>query len=170
MIATTRATHGIIVTITNYCFYQDIKNYGSNGVSNNESNNGNDTDGMREQRQPDNINKNDKNDNNIPPIIPQGDEHTKLFEKTSNPYRCASFLDNAISERLPERKRAIEQQLQKWADAFDKAKRIDGYSWELIGYLLEKSQEDDFWQKNILSGATFRKQIEKLYAKFGDEK
>ena len=64
MITTTKATHGLLINIDNYDFYQTSKNY--------ESNNDSDDDGymkaIREQRQPDNINKNDKNvknDNNI---------------------------------------------------------------------------------------------------------
>lgn len=57
MITTTKATHGLVVNIENYDFYQTSKNYDSNDEHNNED----DTRATREQRQPDNINKNDKN-------------------------------------------------------------------------------------------------------------
>lgn len=60
MITTMKATHGMLVTIENYDYYQDSKNYDSNDVSNDEKV----TKRTREQRQPDNINKNDNNDNN----------------------------------------------------------------------------------------------------------
>ena len=53
-ITTTKATHGIIVTIENYGFYQDPKNYESNSESNNEKVTG-------ATPPPNNINKNDKN-------------------------------------------------------------------------------------------------------------
>jgi uncharacterized phage protein (TIGR02220 family) len=57
MIATTRATQGMIINIDNYEFYQNPKNYESNDESNDKAT----TRATREQRQPDNINKNDKN-------------------------------------------------------------------------------------------------------------
>jgi hypothetical protein len=60
MIATTKATQGMVITIENYCFYQTSKNYESNDESNNET----DTKATREQRTPNNINKNVKNVNN----------------------------------------------------------------------------------------------------------
>jgi hypothetical protein len=110
---------------------------------------------------------------NIPPIIPQGDGRKKKspeFDHESKPYKCAVFLDREICSRLPAKKPAPENILQSWADAFDKLNRIDGYRWSLIGEALEFSQSDEFWQKNILSGATFRKQFIKIYAKMGGEK
>lgn len=60
MITTTKATHGLLVNIDNYNFYQDSSNYESNDESNGEKA----TKQPREQRQPDNINKNVKNDKN----------------------------------------------------------------------------------------------------------
>lgn len=60
MIATMKATHGIVITIHNYGLYQDSKNYESNDDGNNEKT----TKPPREQRQPDNINKNNKNNKN----------------------------------------------------------------------------------------------------------
>ncbi|HEX5150070.1 MAG TPA: hypothetical protein VFW07_01410 [Parafilimonas sp.] len=61
MIATTKATHGMLITICNYNYYQDSTTYDSNDDSNHEKA----TKPLRKQRQPDNINKNDKNDNKI---------------------------------------------------------------------------------------------------------
>ena len=54
MITTTKATHGLLIDVDNYSFYQDPKNYESNDESDNEKA----TRATREQRQPDNINKN----------------------------------------------------------------------------------------------------------------
>ncbi len=91
----------------------------------------------------------------------------KVFDHDSEAYKCAAFLEREIQKRLPARKPSSEATLQRWADAFDKTHRIDGYSWELIAEVLEFSQDDPFWQKNILSGGTFREQFVKLYAKMG---
>lgn len=57
MITTTKATHGLLVNIDKYSLYQDAKNYESNAEHDNEKV----TNTLREQRQPDNINKNVKN-------------------------------------------------------------------------------------------------------------
>src|SRR5690554_3153797 len=56
MITTTKATHGLIINIVNYCLYQDPKNYESNDEGNNETA----MNPTREQRAPNNINKNVK--------------------------------------------------------------------------------------------------------------
>lgn len=60
MIATTKATHGLLVTICNYNVYQDSSNYESNGETDNEKV----MKPQRKQQRSDNINKNVKNDNN----------------------------------------------------------------------------------------------------------
>ena len=53
MITTTKATRGLIITILNYDYYQDPKNYESHNESHNES--------RSSPQTPDTINKNDKN-------------------------------------------------------------------------------------------------------------
>jgi uncharacterized phage protein (TIGR02220 family) len=65
MISTMKATHGMIVNIDKYTFYQNPKNYESNDESNNEKV----MKAMRKQREPDNINKNEKNEKNEKNII-----------------------------------------------------------------------------------------------------
>lgn len=60
MIATTKATHGMLVEVLNYSVYQDSGEDESNDEGNDET----DAKPKREQRQPNNINKNVKNDKN----------------------------------------------------------------------------------------------------------
>ncbi len=60
MITTVKATHGMLITIENYCVYQNPKLYESNTESNDVSS----QEAIREQRLPDNINKNVKNERN----------------------------------------------------------------------------------------------------------
>lgn len=60
MIATTKATHSMLVTIDNYGIYQTFSSYESNAEGNDEKA----MKGARKQRQPDNINKNGNNDKN----------------------------------------------------------------------------------------------------------
>lgn len=73
MITTTKATHGLLINIENYNFYQSSKNYESNDEADNEKV----TKATREQRQPDNINKNVKNEKNDKEKI------TDVFNKKS---------------------------------------------------------------------------------------
>lgn len=90
----------------------------------------------------------------------------KVFTSTDRPYLCAIFLGKRISSRLPSAKEPTEKTLQRWADAFDKCNRIDGHSWDEIKYVLAFSQDDPFWQANILSGKTFREKYMQLLAKW----
>ena len=101
-----------------------------------------------------------------------GKEKSPRFEHESKAYRCAAFLDETLAKRL-DRPGKKEDTLQKWSDAFDKTNRLDKWSWKKIGAVLDcLCDEDDkrleFWRPNILSGETFRKQFEKLYAKLGE--
>ena len=91
---------------------------------------------------------------------------TKVFTSIDRPYLCALFLSKRISSRLPSAKEATEKTLQRWADAFDKCNRIDGHDWDEIKYVLAFSQDDPFWQANILSGKTFREKYMQLLAKW----
>lgn len=104
MIATTKATHGMLITIHNYCMYQNPKLYESNGASNDE----NPTKATRKQRQPDNINKNDKNDKN--------NKNDILNTYTSNPALIEAI--NAFAEmrktiKKPLTKRALKMMFDK---------------------------------------------------------
>jgi len=60
MITTTKATHGMLVTIDKYSIYQEFKTY----ESNNETTNEKVTSNLRNQHSSYNINKNDNNDKN----------------------------------------------------------------------------------------------------------
>ncbi|WP_096271758.1 hypothetical protein [Paucisalibacillus globulus] len=58
MITTTKATHGLLITIDNYDLYQSPQSYESNGEGNNEGN----KKVIGKQREHNNTNKNDDND------------------------------------------------------------------------------------------------------------
>ena len=55
--------------------------------------------------------------------------------------------------------------LQKWAIDFDKIIRIDGRDPKDVATVLHWCQQDNFWQDNILSPATLRKQYSQLVLK-----
>jgi hypothetical protein len=148
-----------VVSVANWELYQS-ESEESNIKSNNK---------VTTKEQQSNTNKNVKKD------ISKDISTAPKFEADSKPYQCASFLYNAISERRPgmfasDKDLGKEKRLQSWAGDFEKTNRIDKYDWELIGQVLEFSQENSFWQKNILSGDKFRKQFKTLYMKMDDKK
>lgn len=105
MIATTKATHGILVTIHNYSIYQNPKYYESNDEPDDEK----DSKATRKQRQPDNINKNDKNVKNdkkdiygeFGNVLLTEKERQGLDKKYGNELaeRTIAFLDSYIEEK-----------------------------------------------------------------------
>ena len=94
----------------------------------------------------------------------------KTFEHGSDPYKAARYLSRKICERLPSVKPADENRLQSWAMHIERIHRLDGFDWDTIADVLEFSQKDPFWQKNILSGKTFREKFIQLLAKMGGDK
>lgn len=105
---------------------------------------------------------------------PPGNESSKdsaekrgknTFSQDSYAYKLAVYLADRIAARLPTAKPPNEKTLQQWADAFDKCNRLDGYAWNEIKYVLQFSQDDPFWQANILSGKNFRDKYMQLLSK-----
>jgi hypothetical protein len=92
----------------------------------------------------------------------------KEFAPDSKAYKCAVYLAKHIIGRLGGKPKE-EKTLQQWADAFDKVNRIDGFAWDEIAEVLAFSQQDSFWQQNILSGEKFRKQYAALKARWQRE-
>lgn len=89
----------------------------------------------------------------------------KKFAQEDYAYLLATYLGQRIMQRCPTVKQPGEKTLQRWADAFDKCHRLDGHEWDEIKYVLKFSQEDTFWQTNILSGQKFREKYVQLLAK-----
>lgn len=89
----------------------------------------------------------------------------KNFAPEHRAYKAAAYLDKRIRQRVPSQKPADERTLQNWADAFDKCHRLDGREWEEISHVLKFSQDDPFWQNNILSGKKFREKFLQLLSK-----
>ena len=89
----------------------------------------------------------------------------KTFEHGENPYKAARWLADQIEARMPTCKPYTEKQLQAWALDFDRCNRLDGHPWPEINDVLSFSQSDSFWEQNILSGGSFRKNYVKLLAR-----
>ena len=88
----------------------------------------------------------------------------KLYSQTSDEVRLSKALFSFIKERHPSHK---EPDIQKWALHIDRMIRVDNREVDDIEKLIRWCQEDVFWQNNILSVASLRKQYDALWLKAG---
>ena len=84
----------------------------------------------------------------------------KRYADDSQYMKVAVYLFEKIKERLPNKK---EPDFQKWADEVRKTVELDGVPVERYKEVLDWSQNDDFWQANILSTNKLRKQFDTIY-------
>lgn len=106
-----------------------------------------------------------ESDNETEEVSAPAKKQKKKFAQEDYAYMLAAYLANRIAQRCPTVKPPGEKTLQRWADAFDKCNRIDGHDWDEIKYVLKFSQDDPFWQANILSGQKFREKYVQLLSK-----
>lgn len=106
-------------------------------------------------------NNNSFNNNNL------NNNKRKSYCPNSNEFRLASYLYGWIKKNNP---KAKEPNLQTWSKQFDKILRIDGRKVDEVKNVIEWSQKDDFWFKNILSPDKLRKQYDRLLLQMEDDK
>lgn len=85
-----------------------------------------------------------------------------IFLSDSIEIRLAALILEKIIFRLPGFKKP---DLQKWAKDIDLMIRIDNRDTSEISQVIEWSQQDQFWQSNILSASSLRKKFDRLKAK-----
>ncbi|MFV8260000.1 helix-turn-helix domain-containing protein [Aerococcus viridans] len=107
-------------------------------------------------------NNNSSNNNNINNNSNKKDsqQSQKRYADDSQYMKAAVYLFEKIKERLPNKK---EPDFQKWADEVRKTVELDGVPIERYKQVLDWSQNDDFWQANILSTNKLRKQFDTIY-------
>ena len=79
--------------------------------------------------------------------------------------KLAELLYKQIQNNLPNYK---EPELDKWANEFRLMMERDKRDGEEIQNLIIKTQNDNFWKKNILSPSKLRKQYDRLVMEFED--
>ena len=84
----------------------------------------------------------------------------KRYADDSQYMKVAVYLFEKIKERLPNKK---EPDFQKWADEVRKTVELDGVPVERYKEVLDWSQNDDFWQANILSTNKLRKKFDTIF-------
>ena len=158
MIATTKATQGMLVEISNYSVYQDAQSYGRNNQANDER-------AANESTHPTNINKPGKhnkngNKNSSCSRIKSGNEPSQLH------YDLAEHLRSSILRWKPNAKTPGD--LRVWADDIRLMMTRDNREEMPIAILIEFATEDPFWRSNILSAAKLREKYDQLEAKMHD--
>lgn len=102
----------------------------------------------------------------------------KYFAKDSAPYLAAEYMAKKIAWAKPNHPEiqvsAREKSIQRWAKDIDLLLRIDlGLPENTVSddfkQVLRLSQTDEFWRKNILSGAALRKNYGKLLMRIDDQ-
>jgi hypothetical protein len=94
-------------------------------------------------------------------------------KKTSCHKFSTSDLENAqllFKLMLQNNPSAKEPNLDKWANDFRLMRERDNRTDEQIKYLINWSQNDEFWRANILSPSKLRKQFDTLIAKIKSER
>lgn len=165
MIETTKVTQGMVITVVNYDYYQAPENYERNTDRNDEQG----TNATRPKQQRNNrlkernknVNKNGKKEKVATPKFTENDKPYQLAVKLRN-----LILENNPRENVPEEN---PKDLEHWSIEIDRLNRLGpigasdkGYSWQEIENIIEWSQQDSFWYKNIKSGGKLREQITKL--------
>lgn len=165
MIATTKATHGMLVEVLNYSVYQDSGEDESNDEGNDET----DTKPAREQRQPNNINKNVKNDKN------EQEKELKKSSSQKNAKRVYSEDDRVykLAKRFHELayENALqlgtshlikEPNFQKWADTFRLILERDKIPEVELGEVIKYGLNENFYRTIIFSPANLREHYPKI--------
>jgi hypothetical protein len=89
---------------------------------------------------------------------------TKNTVTTDWALQCAEDLFNSIKQNYPHLK-DDRSCIDNWSRQIEKIHKIDGYDIKLINYILQYSQQDDFWKQNIRSGGALRRHFDKIYVK-----
>ena len=113
---------------------------------------------------------------NQPNLLKKGEDKSQTSPSSQKPkpeipteaIALSQLLSDRIAENFPQRTALTEVQMMEWAREAERLQRIDGHPWEQIRELLEWSQADSFWRRNILSMQKFRKQWNQLDAKRTD--
>tara|TARA_Y100000310_G_scaffold68264_1_gene63593 strand:+ start:2814 stop:3716 length:903 start_codon:yes stop_codon:yes gene_type:complete len=86
----------------------------------------------------------------------------KRFDPQGPEIMLSRYLAELMRKNNPDVKITDSQLLTKWPKQVDLMLRVDKRKKEDIGALIEWSQQDMFWQSNILSMAKVRKHFDKL--------
>ena len=149
MVTLVKQPRGNLITVCNYDYFQNPKNYDATSDATNETTN---VQPMGNQGVP-SINKNVKNEEN---------KKNKDFLSDSTEYGLSELLFDEILKNNPNQKKP---NLQTWAKDIDRMIRLDNRNPDDIRKIIVWAQGDTFWKSNILSAVKLRQHFDKLYLK-----
>ena len=109
--------------------------------------------------------ENDEGSNTSTSNTVSSTSRSKLKFETQH-LKLAELLYKQIQNNLPNYK---EPDLEKWANEFRLIMERDKREGKEIQNLIIKTQNDNFWKKNILSPSKLRKQYDRLVIEFEDD-
>lgn len=100
----------------------------------------------------------------ITPSSSSSSSSSKLKTSSSEhePFRLAELLLNLILARKPNFKKP---NLQSWAKDIDRMLRLDKRTPDRVETVIRWTQQDPFWQANVLSASTLREKFDQLELK-----
>jgi hypothetical protein len=152
MIAKTKTTRGMIITICNYDHYQNPKNY----KTHTEARNGGTP---KPTTTP--------HDTEIKGINLTNGKKDKTFSENSIELSLSKLLFSLMIENNP---KAIKPNFHEWAVHIDRALRLDNRTPDELEQVIRWSQKDDFEMSNILSTQKLRKRFDQLFLKMKGDK
>ena len=148
-------TKKTVLTVANYDFFQNCEKQKSHQKATGEP--------LKD------TNNNDNNINNISLVADSSNDECndrartkKLFTSDSDAYKAAKYMADKIKKHTPNfpqvQDSKLDATIQRWAKDIDLMLRLDGIDFDEFKAVLQFSQTDPFWQRNILSGKKLREQ------------
>ncbi|MEC0173025.1 hypothetical protein [Paenibacillus graminis] len=165
MITTTKATHGMLIEVVNYAVYQDSEEDESNDESNGET----DTKPTRKQRQPNNINKNVKNEKNEQELIDSKassrQNAKRVYTEADRVYKLAKRFHELAYENAVEIGTSHlikEPDFQKWSDTFRLILERDKIPEVELGEVIKYALQENFYRTIIFSPKNLREHYPRI--------
>ncbi|MBT2215867.1 hypothetical protein KK120_08895 [Virgibacillus dakarensis] len=156
-----RAKKGLLLTIVNYGIYQESDNYKGKERGKDMGN-----EGAKQGQSKGKAGAINKNDNNVEECN-NNDKKKSRHKFEIRDMTLAELLLTKIRENNPNYK---QPNLEKWANDVRLMRERDERTEKQIEYLINWSQDNDFWQSNILSTAKLREKFDTLIMQAKREK
>jgi hypothetical protein len=153
MITTKKTTRCMVVTVLNYMFYQDPKNYESHNEIYNE------TQARTTMKPHDKERKEEREECNT--------TSSEQRDEGSYPARLTNYFRKKILLNNPTYR--FQSSEKKWDVVFDRMIRLDKRHPESIKNLIRWVQQDEFWLTNCLSPSKLREKYDELTMKMERE-
>jgi len=157
MLATRKATHGMVISVLRYNLYQDLNNYKSEVKSEDSG----EVEAKQKRNESDNINKNDKNVKNVK----NDKEITNVIKEFGNPDINKLVEYFPMRMQLPKEDCSQRQSRQYWNLLLKESRTgVAGVKW-----LIDLAYNDEFYKNNISSSKDlYYKRIKIIARKRGE--